>query len=104
MFIKNAIATADSNLQYAVHTLENINAEKVLIPDIQPRNRNIVKNIERWIESDCTVCLLPTTLKGKDVNEIILSGMSKIKLKQIIDENIFSGLRAKIEFQKWKSI
>jgi DNA-binding protein Fis len=104
LFVKNSVATADSSLDVGLSILENVNVEKVLVPDIQPRNKQIVSNIGKWIEKGYNVCLLPPNLNGKDVNELIMKGMSKPKLEMLLKECTFNGLRAKVEFQKWKGL
>lgn len=104
MFIKNSVAVADANLEFGLKCLENITAEKILIPDVQPRNPHIVKNIEKWINNGCNVCLLPTTLPGKDINEYIQNGMTKPEIAKLIESNTYNGLRAKLEFQKWRMV
>lgn len=104
MFIKNAVAVADANLEFGLKCLDNVSAEKVLIPDVQPRNEHIVRNIEKWITLGYNVCLMPNTLKGKDINEFIQKGMSKPHIEQLIKENTYNGLRAKLEFQKWRLV
>ena len=101
LFVKNAVATADSNLAIAEFLGKN---NIVLINDKEPRNKHIVKQIEKYIDSGFFVCLLPETFPGKDINEAVLNGLTKPEIHRIIEANTFSGLRAKLEFGKWKKI
>ena len=99
LFIKNAVATADSNLMVADYLgKENL----VLVYDNEPRNSNIVKQIEKAINSGFRVCLFPESFPYKDINEGIISGLTKPQIQRIIDNNTFEGLRAKMEFVNWK--
>lgn len=99
LFLKNAVATADANLAIA----EFLGKDKiVLVNDNEPRNPNIVKQIKKYIDNGFNVCLFPDTVKFKDINEMVLGGYSKPQIHRIIDENTFKGLRAEIEFNKWK--
>jgi hypothetical protein len=99
LFIKNAVATADSNLMVA----EYLGKDKlVLVYDNEPRNSNIVKQIGKAIDNGFNVCLFPDNFKGKDINEAVLSGLTKPEIQRIIDTNTFNGLRASVEFSKWK--
>ena len=50
------------------------------------------------------VCLLPDKFPGKDINEAVSSGLSKPEIMRIIEENTFEGLRAEIEFNRWKKV
>lgn len=101
LFLKNAVATADSNLMIA----EYLGKDKlILVYDNEPRNSNIVKQIGKAIQNGFSVCLFPENFKGKDINEAILNGLTKPEVQRIIDTNTFSGLRANIEFNKWKKV
>lgn len=59
MFLDNCIATMDSAL-YRITTLLG-DHDYIFIPDIQPRNKEIVKTIEQCIKVG-KVCLLPEHL------------------------------------------
>ena len=74
----------------------------VLISDNEPRNNNIVKQILKCIKNGFNVCLLPESFPGKDINEAVLKGMSKPQILRIIEENTFNGLRAEMEFNRWR--
>lgn len=102
LFLPNCIATADSNLAFA-ETVYKKN-DLILIPDNQPRNPQIVKSIQGFIDKNFTVCLLPESFPGKDINEAILNGLTEQELLGIIDNNTFFGLRAKVQFLNWKKI
>lgn len=102
LFVKNCVATADSNLTHAAKVLDK--NKLVLIPDVQPRNKEIVKNVDKFIEQGYNVSLLPESSKYKDINEMILSGISIEQCNHMIKDYTFSGMRLKIEFMKWKKI
>ena len=99
LFIKNAVATADSNLMIS----EFLGKDKlILVYDNEPRNTNIVKQIQKAIDGGFKVCLFPESFKYKDINEAVINGLTKPEIQRIIDNNIFEGLRAKMEFINWK--
>jgi len=102
LFIPNSIATADSNLASAVNIIEKNSL--VLIPDNEPRNRNIVENVAKFILAGFSVCLFPESVPGKDINEMILSGLTKEEILGIINQYTYTGLRAKLEFIRWKKV
>jgi len=101
MFIPNAIATADSNLTRANELGFN---DITYIFDNEPRNKEIVKTIEKAIKDGNNVCLLPETVKEKDINDMILSGRTIHELLALIDNFTYSKLRAELEFSNWKRI
>jgi hypothetical protein len=98
MFIDNCVATADANLAYASKLSDNI----VLVNDNEPRNKEIVRQINTNIKNGYSVCLWPDSVKEKDINDMILSGLTREEIKSIIDQHTYSGLRAEFEFSKWR--
>lgn len=103
MFLDNAIAVGTSDLRRGAQFFPKENV--VLIPDAQPRNEEICKLINKFIKgSDYKVCLLPSEKIGKDINSFIMNGGTKDELMTIIKEHTYSGLKAQLEFAKWKKI
>ncbi|NDH99933.1 MAG: hypothetical protein EBY78_06405 [Actinobacteria bacterium] len=99
-FLPNCVASGDSNLGGVAAVLPELDV--VLVYDNEPRNRDIVKQIEKSIDKNLKVCLFPESVKGKDVNEMIQNGLTLTEIKDIIDANTFSGLTAKLKFTQWK--
>ena len=99
-FVENSIASGDSNLGGVAAVLPELNV--TLVYDNEPRNKDIVKQIEKSIDKGYNVCLFPDSVKGKDVNEMIQNGLTINEIKDIIDSNTFSGLSAKLKFTHWK--
>ncbi len=74
LFLKNCLASGDANLAL---TAKNISAkEKILIFDREPRNKEIVKMMQDAIKLEYNVVIWPDNIQGKDINEMIMSGMS----------------------------
>jgi transcription elongation factor Elf1 len=99
-FIENSVASGDSNLGSAAEYLDV--SEVVLVYDREPRNKDIVKQINKAIQNDYAVVLFPDTVEGKDINEMILSGMSSEEIMSVMKENTFQGLTAKLKFVDWR--
>jgi transcription elongation factor Elf1 len=99
-FVENSIASGDSNLGGVAAVLSELDV--VLVYDREPRNKDIVKQIEKSVHNGYKICLFPESVKGKDVNEMIQNGLTAEEIKSIIDNNTFSGLQAKLEFIRWK--
>ena len=102
LFIPNSLASGDSNLCGIGDVLSKENI--VLVYDNEPRNRELVKEIDRAIQSGFNICIFPDSLPGKDVNEMVLNGMTIEQIKNIIDENTVNDLQAKLRFVTWKKI
>jgi transcription elongation factor Elf1 len=102
LFIKNCVASADANLAIVA---ENISAgKKVLIFDNEPRNKEIVKLMQESIKSNHNIVIWPNTIQAKDVNEMIMSGISVDEIESIISSNTFNGLQAQTKFVFWKKV
>lgn len=102
MFIENAIAVAGSEFQSAV---ENFKFDYVCILDNQPRNKEVVNNYFNLIGNNKKIVIWNESFSDKkDINEMILSGKTQEEIFNFIKENTFSGLRARVEFNKWRKI
>ena len=75
--------------------------DPVWVYDNEPRNREILSRISRVIEMGHKVIIWPSTIKEKDVNDMILSGLD---VQSVIESNTYSGLEAKLKFTTWKKI
>jgi hypothetical protein len=69
--------------------------------DNQPRNREVVREISRYVSSGAKLCIWPSNIHEKDINEMIVSG---INVSEIITQNTYQGLTAQIHFAKWRKI
>lgn len=99
-FVDNSVASGDSNLGSVAAIFPELDI--TLVYDNEPRNKDIVKQIEKSIDKKYNICLFPESVKGKDVNEMIQNGLTSDEIKDIIDSNTFSGLTAKLRFTHWK--
>jgi transcription elongation factor Elf1/5S rRNA maturation endonuclease (ribonuclease M5) len=102
LFIKNAVATADSNLESIVNYLDK--SKVILLFDNEPRNKEICKKLEKAIDNHFNVVIWPEYIEEKDINDMVLAGFSPEEIQYMIDKNTFVNLRAKMEFIKWKKI
>ena len=102
MFLENCVATADSNLTAATKLYDKSNI--VLIYDNEPRNKDIVRQIEKSIEEHYNVVIWPEMMEEKDINDMILNGFSPDEIQDIIDKHTYVNLRAKMEFINWKKV
>lgn len=100
LFLDNAVAVAGSHfdIQFTRQHKQNV----VLVFDNEPRNKEICKQIQRHIMLGYKVCLLPHSVKEKDINEQILSGKTKEQIMHCIDSNTYEGAEALLRFSLWK--
>ena len=102
LFIPNAIAMVGAG---AIENLHDrlIGTEVVYVLDNEPRNKQIVNYMDRLINKGCKICIWPTNMKEKDINDMIYSKSAK-DIQKIIDKNTYSGLEARLHFRNWKKI
>lgn len=101
MFVPNAIATADSNLETIGDILDK--SKFTLVFDNEPRNKEIVKKIEHAIDNHFNVVIWPEFIEEKDINDMVINNnFSPDEIQDIIDKNTYVNLRAKMEFVNWK--
>ena len=96
-FIRNAIALCGADGDVAKWGIDNC----VWIYDNEPRNSEILSRISRVIGDGQKVVIWPSSIKEKDINDMILSGLD---VQNVVESNIYSGLEAKLKFTTWKKI
>lgn len=97
MFLPNCRATADADLM----TITGPNT--IYVPDNQYRERSICKRIDKWIEAGAKIVLFPPEMRYKDINDMChpdKGGLTQRELLQLIADNVYSGLQAKLRFAK----
>ena len=72
--------------------------------DNEPRSREIVNKLEKLIEGNQKVCIWPTTVKEKDINDMILADMSPESIENIINISTFQGMSARVALTNWKRV
>jgi len=97
LFLSNSIAMCGSD----VHLDKQIYPNRVFVLDNEPRNLQIVQRYEKLISANEKIVIWPTTIQQKDINDMIIAGLVP---QQLVKENTYSGLEAKIKFIQWKKV
>lgn len=104
LFVDNAVAFGGSDL-----SIENIDKylnrrQMIVCMDLETRNVEINKKVEKFLKNNIRVCLLPKELKkyGKDINEIIMNGVDIKDINNIIRNNVVQGKLGLLEHMIWK--
>ena len=101
LFIDNCLAAGGADL-FLKNKIPN--DQITYIFDNEPRNKEIVKRMYKVIEQDFNVVIWPEDLQLKDVNDMIMSGLTKFELQDIISNNTYSKLSALTKLNYWKKI
>ena len=102
LFLPNSIAVSGSS--FDMISVRQLLTNATIVMDNEPRNKEIVKLLEKNIELGYNVCMFPDTVPYKDINEMVSGGMTPDEIMEIINTNTFSGAEAKLRFSKWKKI
>ena len=94
MFLSNAIAMAgaDVSLPVGIHNC-------VFVYDNEPRNKQSIDRIARHISDGDSVVIWPSTIKEKDINDMILAEHS---VQEIVSSCTYSGLTATLKLNDWR--
>lgn len=103
LFLTNAVAMAgaDGNIE----ALKNVD-NAVFMFDLEPRNPEIVNRMQKVIDRGHSIVILSEKLKalGKDINEMVLNGMSTADIELLLDQHTYKDLEAKLALTIWKRV
>lgn len=100
LFLDNAVAAGGTDLDRAIPYFDE--NKVTIVFDNQPRNKDVVKLVARSISKGCRVCIWPSEVEEKDINEMILNGKSSDDIQHMIIARSFRGLTAKVKFNEWR--
>lgn len=102
LFLPNAIAV--SGASFDTPTIRQLLTNATIVMDNEPRNKDIVKQLEKYIELGYNVTMYPDTVEEKDINDMILNGRTQEEVLNLINTNTFSGMEAKLRFSEWRKV
>ena len=102
MFVPNSIATAGGDLVSAVRDFDK--SRLVIVYDNEPRSAETVKKIDKSIMMGYNVCIWPENMEHKDINDMVISGLSSDFISHIIKTNTYRDLSAKLALQRWSKV
>ena len=104
MFIDNSIATAGGDLVSALGNLQSSKSSMVIVYDNEPRSRDTIKKLDKAIMQGYNVVIWPENLDHKDINDMVLAGMSTEFITHILKTNTYRDLAAKLALTKWSKV
>ena len=94
LFLPNCLATAGLNFK-------GLTVKNVIVLDNEKRNKQIKEALNKLITNGYSVCIWPDNIRAKDINEMVMDGMSTDEIVNIIDTNTYSGLQANFLLSRW---
>jgi len=99
LFVQNSIATADANLESALHYFDK--RRLILVFDNEPRSPIAVKKIHHAIDAGFRVVIYPKHITQKDVDDMVNAG---IPVNELISSWAVSGVRARLALAEWRKV
>ena len=96
-FLDNCIAVAGADVP-------NLDCDFTVVFDNEPRNKELLKQVEKAINRGHKICLWPEGMEYKDINDMILGGYTKEEIHDLIKHNTYQGTTATLWFTKWRKI
>ena len=96
-FIRNSIALCGADGDVGKWGID----DAVWVYDNEPRSSEIVKRISNTIDRGEKVVIWPNNIHEKDINDMVLAGHD---VQSVVESNVYSGLKAKLQFNTWKKV
>ena len=100
MFLPNCLAVAGGDLQ----SIKIDKKQCVLIFDNEPRNEHTVKKLIKAIDDRWSVVIWPKGKKFKDINDLVINGLSTDEILEMINKNTMKGLKADWAAREWRNV
>lgn len=100
LFIENSIACAGTSF----NKIEELGLDKDntrIVFDNQPKNAEVCKLVEKYVDMGYKVVIWPETIGEKDINDMSIAG---VNVQDIIDSNTYQGLSARMKFTSWRKV
>jgi len=94
-FLENSVAMCGSDVDIRTFGWGN----HIWVYDNEPRSRQITDKISKSIDAGDSVVIWPSTVKQKDLNDMVNAG---VNVKSVIQSNVYQGLKAKLQLSNWK--
>ena len=95
LFLDNAVAMAGSDVDIRSFGW----GDYIWVYDNEPRSRQITDKLSKSIDNGDKVVIWPNNIEEKDINDMSNSG---INVKDVVQSNVYQGLKAKLQLSNWK--
>ena len=103
LFLENAIAACGSDICSQVAKLGSPK-NAVLVFDNEPRNKQIVQMYRKAVENGFRVCVWPSYIEEKDINDMVLAGRPGWQVQELIDRHAYEGATALLKLSEWSKL
>lgn len=96
LFLPNCVAALDANL--TSYRQAGTITSPTLVWDNEPRSRHTTRRVQQAIQQGEKVCIWPSNVEEKDINEMVLRGLDPA---QLIEANTYRDIPAMLAFSQW---
>ncbi len=100
MVIPNAIAPGGTDMGRALSYIPE--GKAVLVFDNQPRNKQVVEQMQKAITRKIPMVIWPQTWKYKDINESVVDGVDPLEVVALLNTCTHQGLALNLALRDWK--
>ena len=97
LFVDNCLAMAGADFG-------SLPEDATIILDNEPRSTEIIKRMGNLIANNYELVIWPDSIPHKDINDMILAGMTSDDVQELIKQNTYNGLLATARLSAWKRI
>lgn len=98
-FLSNCIALAGSNITSLTKLAQR--DRFVIALDNEPRSKEGISKMNRVIDQGFKIVIWPENIKEKDINAMVLAGISPNHIEYIMMSNCYEGIEAKMKLEEW---
>jgi hypothetical protein len=101
LFLPNSIAVGGSDFKKLDDSIKD---NAIIIFDNEPRSKEIIKKLEEVVDLGYKVVIWNNrrVKELKDINDMIMDGLSQTNILDIINTSTFDGLSAKLKLMEYK--
>lgn len=101
LFVDNSLAMAGAGISDLSSFMDPAHA--IFVFDNEPRNKAILDQYRKVINSGHRIVIWPDHVKHKDINDMIQhGGMCKEEVSVMLHKNTYQGAVAQLHFNNWK--
>lgn len=102
IFLKNSVAFIGGNY----NSLEGSTPKNrtVIIFDNEPHSVETKHKMLKAIDDGYRICIWPNNIVQKDINDMVIDGLSTDHINYIIQNNIHQGMLAKVHLTSWSKV
>ena len=97
LFVDNCLAMGGADFG-------SLPEDATIILDNEPRSKEIIKRMGNLIANNYELVIWPDSIPHKDINDMILAGMTSEDVQELIKQNTYNGLQATARLSAWKRI